>query len=309
MAKLKTHPITAADLKRYSANHSDFAFEMRTLKQLNELKFKCLHSGTYQDPITQLTREFDIRAKRQIAARLNVSLSVECKNLLPSYPLVVHSVKRRRTEAFHQILCLPAKKRQIAINTGIGPMMPMEETLDYFKRHPFSIPFSHLQTPFRHDAWVGKSMDQVGIETTDEIRTGDGAVFGKMSQAINSAYGLLEEIGNLPLGKEPVFFSVHPILVVPDGTLWTIQYDDDGNTLGDPQPTKHISHYIHKEWRVGKAPPQFTFTLSHIDLVTSSGLIPLIKQYYLDEDEPYPQMFGPIEDLDAAYEKQMEKNS
>ncbi|HLD99972.1 MAG TPA: hypothetical protein VJB59_06930 [Bdellovibrionota bacterium] len=308
MAKLKANPITAADLKKYSATYSDFAFEMRTLKQLNDLRFKCLHSGTYQDPVTLKTREFDIRAKKQIAERLHVFLSIECKNLQASYPLVVHSVKRRREEAFHQILCVPAKKRDVSIDTGIGISVLQNPLETIFDRTPFPIQFAHLQTPFSKEEWVGKSMDQVGIETNDELRTGDAVVFDKMSQAINSAYGLLEEVGDVSLAKEPQYFSVHPILVIPDGTLWSIQYDENGNTLGEPQTAAHISYYVHKEWNVGKGPSQFAFALSHIELVTSSGLLPLLKRYYLDEDDP-PQMFGPTEELDAAFERHLEKDA
>jgi hypothetical protein len=61
-SKLQSSPITASDLKEFVDNNSDFDSEMTVLAGLRSLDFECEHSGTYQDPVSDKIRQFDIRA-------------------------------------------------------------------------------------------------------------------------------------------------------------------------------------------------------------------------------------------------------
>ena len=101
--QLKDDPITEKDLADFVANDSDFAFEMRVLAELRSLKFDCRHSGTYQDPITDKIRQFDIRAVIDQSPS-TLALAVECKNLRPNFPLLLNAVPRTAPEAFHDLL-------------------------------------------------------------------------------------------------------------------------------------------------------------------------------------------------------------
>src|SRR5258705_12145540 len=108
MAKqLKTDPIIQIDIEEYLADCADFSFELRVLKALTDLKLKCQHGGTYEDPITKKSREFDIRALMYGDEVLRVQLSVECKNIQQNFPLVVHCLKRKENESYNELIHTP----------------------------------------------------------------------------------------------------------------------------------------------------------------------------------------------------------
>jgi hypothetical protein len=102
MAKLREHPIEEEDIVDYLAVQSDFAFEVKMLSKLCELGYACSHSGTYEDPVTRKPRQYNIRAikGRQLSDTLQfrLLLSVECKNLRPNFPLLVHCMQRQQSE-------------------------------------------------------------------------------------------------------------------------------------------------------------------------------------------------------------------
>src|SRR5581483_4352389 len=104
MAKLRDDPITADDLQAFIDSKADFAFEMRVLRRFEQLGYACEHGGTYRDPVTDKTRQFDIRAKRSDAQAARLAVSAECKNIGANFPLLVHAVPRRRNEAFHDLI-------------------------------------------------------------------------------------------------------------------------------------------------------------------------------------------------------------
>ena len=108
MARLSDDAITVDDLKRYIQGVSDFAFEVSVLKLLTDASYSCRHSGTYDDPVSGKTREFDIHAELDVPTAghipVFIRLAVECKNVKPNYPLVLHRVRRVRREAFIDII-------------------------------------------------------------------------------------------------------------------------------------------------------------------------------------------------------------
>ena len=78
MAKLQTTSITAKDLEEFTANNSDFDFEMKVLALLQNAGLQCRHAGTYRDPVTDKIRQFDMRAFLHNAESL-VSGKVLCE--------------------------------------------------------------------------------------------------------------------------------------------------------------------------------------------------------------------------------------
>src|SRR5260370_14741417 len=82
---------------------------MRVLSEFTRLGFECAHSGTYQDPVTQRVRQYDIRAIKKRNA-CDLTLAVECKNVRENYPMLVTAVPRRRTEAFHEVIIIHAQR-------------------------------------------------------------------------------------------------------------------------------------------------------------------------------------------------------
>lgn len=182
MAKLKDAPITKEDITEYLQELSDFAFEVMVLRKLTSLGFTCEHAGTYEDPITKKTREFDIRARKCLIdeedIKLNISLSIECKNLKSNFPLVVHCMPRAENERFLDLIWA-------------------SEPHSYIPHYEYAmrIPLVDDNSPYVKLDPVGKSCDQVGRRATQnaELIGSDGDVFDKISQAINAGYELIKE--------------------------------------------------------------------------------------------------------------------
>ena len=108
MAKLKDTAISKEDINEYLQNYSNFSFEIYALRKFISAGFSCQHAGTYEDPVTKKTREFDIRARKYIeldaALHLNICFSVECKNLRDNFPLVVHCMPRDESECYLDLI-------------------------------------------------------------------------------------------------------------------------------------------------------------------------------------------------------------
>src|SRR5262245_29242861 len=93
MTKRPPLSIGATDIDSYLASRSDFVFELQVLKLLLGIGLKCSHGGTYDDPVKSVPRQFDIRAYLS-AGVIHVDLTVECKALSTTKPLVVLSIPR-----------------------------------------------------------------------------------------------------------------------------------------------------------------------------------------------------------------------
>src|SRR5450759_4229763 len=229
MVKLARTPLSATDLSTILASGSDFAFEMAVLAELDSLGFACDHSHTYIDPVTQKIRQFDIRAKLSFPPDHHLRLSVECKNLQSFFPLVVHRVPRRDDEAFHDLI-------------------------RYFPMPGSSIPPITDRTVFRNAGKssryrtcdiVGKRFDQVGKAPDGAPVIDDSDVFGKLSQALNSANDLIQAAAH---GSDRGIHCVLPIIVVPDGTLWAMDYDSHGAVIAAPHQVDEATYFIGHSW-------------------------------------------------------------
>jgi hypothetical protein len=63
-----------------------------------------------------------------------------------------------------------------------------------------------------------------------------------------------------------------PIVVVPDGTLWQVEYDERGTRTGDPVNVDHSTLYAGREYMAGDNLRGTTISCSHLEFVTISGL-------------------------------------
>lgn len=216
------------DIKRYAAENTDFGFEMQVLRIFKAFHCEVEHSGTYTDPITKKNREFDLRVKIKRKNNPHVSwLAVECKNLSPSFPLVVQAVQRSAEEAFHDIIDYKPNGHQPQVVRSMPNGRYLCDESD----------------------WVGKSFDQIKIDKRkDEIISNEGKTFDKMSQALNSAQGLIERCRpHIPYNKNAKYF-VLPVLVVPDNCIWRVRYGENGEPIGDPDQVKSIQYFVNQEW-------------------------------------------------------------
>lgn len=266
MTKLADKKIQKNDIEEYLNKYSDFSFEIKVLQRLNSLGFSCEHSGTYEDPVTNKTREFDIRARKKKHLKDNVTfnfcLAVECKNLRENFPLVVHCLPRVQAEAY-----------QHAVNSHRSEMiMP-------YHRYGLRVLLDKDDSVYKVGDPVGKSCDQIGKKAqSNELVGSDGDVFDKISQSINSTYDLLRAAHYAGDENMMAYSFVLPILVVPQNRLWSVTYDFEGHITDGPKTVPHISYYIDKSWKFGGNGYERAerYYLSHLEIVELEALEKLI---------------------------------
>jgi hypothetical protein len=250
MAKqLETNPITAADLSEYLRTQDDFAFELEILQLCLRGAFAVEHGGTYQDLVTAKDRQFDIR---MVDFRENfvIRLAIECKNLKTNFPLLVSCVPRRTQESFHDIVI---SRRSLPGNPvmGTGVRTVRAEGSD---------------TIFKADKLVGKSTAQVG-KAKGELVISDAEVYEKWSQALGSAFDLVLSSARdyETTGTNAAATVILPLLVVPDSTLWTVDYSVEGKQQGDPKPSTSCELFIGKTIDTG-----LRYAVSHLLIFTKT---------------------------------------
>jgi hypothetical protein len=256
MAKLKTSPIAAKDLADFVTTNSDFGFEMQVLTRLRAEGFSCLHSGTYRDPVTDKIRQFDIRASLDCGDS-TVALAVECKNLRPNSPLLLSAVPRTHAEAFHDLfICrLNAIYNQFLVEPVIGNA-----------------------SAYKPGDMVGKKTDQVGRDTSGELVSNDEATFDKLNQAVNSCQDLLR---TLSVKVSPPFQrAIVPVLVVPTGLLWQVDYNSDGAITMPPHEVKRAAFFLDHAWSATSIHGgNISYRLSHIEVVTFEALTGIAESW------------------------------
>jgi len=260
MARLRPDTITAGDLLEYLSDSSDFAFELHTLKLLRTQGLTCEHGGLYEDPVTKKPRQFDIRAIAR-AGRHCVRLAIECKNIGANFPLLVSCVPRHIDESFHEIAI-------------VGEIEQGQQAYGMFESRAHIVRISEPESLYRANAPVGKSLARVGREANKEnsIYADDQDVFDKWAQSLASADDLVtashwegsEDSPNVS------YVAVIPVVVVPDGRLWMVEFDSEGERKTEPAPTDQCSLFVNREYRMEFNGP--CLHVSHVEFVTLSRL-------------------------------------
>lgn len=270
--------IDANDIADYLASESDFAFEIRVVKELRRLEFEVEHGGTYIDDVSGKPRQFDVRATLANDIRV-IRLATECKNLKSTFPLLVSCLPRTPDEAFQDI--------SLSVNTKVFTF-PDSPQRDSSLRLPALEPslktlriygsncLYHAEMP------VGKVVAQIGRDTNGQFTVNDSEVYGKWSQALSSADDLVSMAGGAA-EQTPAnarLSCVIPALVVPDNTLWMCGFDFDGNRVINPVQCDRIQLYVAKrpacEERGLPHSIGQPYTLSHLEIVTFTGLKDLV---------------------------------
>lgn len=207
--------ITAADLTAYLNSESEFAFEIRVIKEIQKAG-DVLHGGTYMDAITGKPRQFDIRVTISNGRRV-IRLAVECKNLKKTFPLLVSCLPRRDDEAFQHIA--------VSIDLGYHTFPEADQgEMACLANEAFVRTFSMASANcmYKTGEPVGKTLAQVSRDSNNLFNVNDAEIYGKWSQALSSADDLVAMCPDDGKSKECnySFSSVIPVLVVPDGTLW-----------------------------------------------------------------------------------------
>jgi hypothetical protein len=226
MAKLKTEATSQPDLLEYLEGYSDFSFELTVLKMLREHDVVCDHGGHYVDPVTNKSREFDIRATKTIE-KYRVRMSVECKNIRENFPILVSCVPRHEDESYHQVA--------LVSKDMFSPMLIHRATvLDIRSQHSL----------YGAGDPVGKSTVQVGRLMDGSITANDSELYEKWGQCLSSLDGMAKDIywdGYEDDPRDEYLSAAFPFVVVPNSRLWVTSYDLDGRRVSDPTQVGVVS--------------------------------------------------------------------
>ena len=264
--------ITAADLTNYLNSESDFAFEIRAIKELQKAG-DVRHGGTYMDAITGKPRQFDIRVTIS-KDRCVIRLAVECKNLKTTCPLLVSCLPRSDDEAFQHIA--------VSIDLNYHTFREADQgEMACRAKGAFVQTFSmaNANCMYKTGGPVGKTLAQVSLDSNNLPKGDDAEIYGKWSQALSSADDLVATCPDDGKLKDCnyCFSSVIPVLVVPDETLWRCAFDLDGNPTIEPELTKRVQFFVGKQSSYRQMMVLGSdYMVSHLEIVTLSGLPDLI---------------------------------
>jgi len=260
--------ITKEHLEEFIATQDDFALELYVYNLAREHGFKVTHAGSYVDPQTGKARQFDVQASMAYGEDFHVYMAIECKALRPSFPLLVSRIPRIREESFLHIVRSIGKGRK-----------------SFMALSPQTYPLVGGASLYGVSDSVGKALSQVGFNGEGKLHSKDSEVFDKWGQAIASSSQLINRAASLNyLPDEPLQNSaVLPVLVVPDGTLWVVDYYGV-NDRAEPVQAHEAQYFIGSDQTINANPPA-TFTLSHLHIVTKTGLRNLLQRFEKDGED------------------------
>jgi hypothetical protein len=268
MSRLDTTPITQQDIESYlTKTEDDFLLEWEVYQSCKVKGLTSLHGGTYEDPVTKKTRQFDVRAWRTRDNR-KLQMAIECKCLKPFYPLVILQTERTKEESYHEIVHSREPSEQVTLGLETAKSGRVERENKFYEVGKF----------------VGKSTTRVGRSAnTKDFMGDDSEVFDKWSQALSSAHDLI--VNSTAYSEryvQPDFFAVTlSVLVVSDGTLWVSNFRQDGKRAAAKR-TDEATIFVGKEYWTG--PMGVAHTISHLHIFTLKGFKRFIDRVVADDD-------------------------
>lgn len=264
-------PIIGQELREYITSQDDFAFEREVYHQAQGLGLVAEHAGLYEDPVTNKPRQFDVRASHAVRDH-KICLTIECKGLSATYPLLVSCVPRSRAENFHEVLYTDRVHGPSGSHTRV----------------------SHVGGSRLYKAGdpVGKAMRQVRRDNRGDLTGGD-EVFDKWMQALASAADMIAEaadqLSNGGTGK-PRYAAILPVLVVSDDTLWVADYASNGRLQRDPFTVSEITFYLGRKYDLPRE--RISFTISHLHVCTRTHVGSLLREI-AGGGGIWPELFQP----------------
>ena len=274
MSRKPRPPVQAAHLQQFVAGHSDFGFELEVLKRVSAATDFCEHGGTYFDPVTQKPRQFDIRAVKQAGHRF-IRFAVEVKRLDNTFPLLISSVPRIAFEAYHDLV-ISTNPQELRITRHPGVR---RHTMPPFEPDAIGMRIAGDGSFYPSIEFVGKAMDQVGVDDSGQLKSSDSEVYGKWSQAVASAADLIAVSTQDRLRANGNFCAamILPVLVVPNETLWECRFSSEGAALQDPVQVDRSRYYLGKAETINLGLHSLAYRLANLEVVTVDGLEALIR--------------------------------
>ncbi len=276
--------ITAADITQYLQDRDDFDLELFAHRSLRERGWVTALGGSYLDPLQPgKLRQFDVRGRQQFNARERVKilrevyLAVECKSLSPEFPLVVSRVPRSDMENSHDVI--KRWHREVLNDTAFGVLSTGPETIQLYAASQM----------------VGKSATQIRWhENGKKLIASDAEGYDKWSQAMASASELVDSAAkNPPDPSDPTFAFVMPVLLVNDGTLWVVDYADDG-VRQEPTMVNDALLWVDREVKIAGRYETSSYHLSHLHIYTRKGFTTFLDQIGSPGSMLLERIFGSV---------------
>lgn len=284
MTRPKSGTVGKADLIAFVDSHSDFGFELSVLRMLRAGGLSCEHGGLYEDPVTRKPRQFDIRASVS-HQNYRVRLAVECKNVREDFPVLVSCVPRVERESYHQIAVMRERPYGVLQSRATPVSITGENSL------------------YRPRQAVGKSTIQVSKSPEGTISGSDNELYDKWGQCLCSANDLVREMywdGDGRNGGTSYSMTI-PFVVIPSGRLWTVNFDEDGIRVSDPEPSDRCSCFVDKDYEIGTPPLGARIWLSHVEIVTREGMRKFMETYL--EEQAMIQLLFPHQEVEGALKR------
>lgn len=254
--------ITSDQITQYLDSRDDFDLELFAYRTMRELGWQADLGGAYIDSSSQKHRQYDVRGRTQFSHGRDLRIAVECKSLGPEFPLVVSRIPRPGGDTSHDVL-----KRWRRPEIG-DTVFAVEHSVE---NHPHLYPAGEM---------VGKAATQIRwAENQKRLIASDSESFDKWSKALESASEVVETAAaDAAESSSPILTFVMPVLLVNDGTLWVVDYEDDGRRSA-PKAVDETLLFVDREHRVRNRTAQESFRLSHLHIYTRSGFTTMLMTF------------------------------
>jgi hypothetical protein len=262
MNKEQKEPLSARDISGFVDHRDDLALELYTYRAFRGAGWWANHGGFYRDPLQDKFRQFDVQGGRDLPKDLarpllsttGMRIAAECKNLDPWAPIVVSRVPRAESESYHCLIRKTMDPRQSLLEARVIRSTAV---------HP---------KPYRIGEPVGKSI--LKYQENPSAKQPDDP-YAQWSQALASCATLITQAytdASVNPGAPDLCFIL-PALIVADGSLWTVDYDEDG-ARGEPRMAEETTFFLGQDYAASPlnpdGPPRYY--ISHLHIYTKTGL-------------------------------------
>ena len=259
--------LTAQDISSFVDRRDDLALELFTYRAFRENGWWANQGHFYNDPIQDKPRQFDVQGGKDLRKNpatpmlptTGIHIAAECKNVDSLVPVIVSRVPRSESESYH---CLLRRSLDASGQT---------RDVHVIKSSP------HDSKPYHMDAPVGKSILQ--FSANESAKQSPEDPYAKWSQALASSASLVAKAhwDALMFRTAPDLCFIMPALILADGALWTLDYDENGHR-GEPVQAEESTFYVGRDYSLGEdyvSKPKYW--VSHLHIYTKSGFVKALQ--------------------------------
>jgi hypothetical protein len=259
-------PLSPKEISDFVDHRDDLALERFAYKTLLSTGWWANHGGFYRDPLLDKYRQFDVQGgmdrprdlSRPTLPTTGIRVAAECKNVDPRFPIVISRVPRALNESYHCLL------QRVIEGGALQDVRVIRSTATHSK-------------PYHPDQPVGKSILQY---QRDPNAKPPEDPFSKWSQALSSCASLIQRAFTdarvNPVAADLCF--IFPALVVADGGLWTVDYDENG-ARGEPQLADEATFFLGQDYDVHPIQDRGKYGVSHLHIYTKGGFTQALQSW------------------------------